>query len=74
MNYICPVEGAQGGDRRRSTPSSPTNPLIFPSEETLAKVKIFDAEAADNQELKENSRRYRRVSRDGAALLTEPLG
>ena len=28
------------------------NPLIFPDDETLSKVKIFDAEAADNEDLK----------------------
>jgi spermidine/putrescine transport system substrate-binding protein len=34
-------------------PELAANPLIFPDEATLAKVKIFDAEAADNKELKE---------------------
>ena len=52
VNYICPVEGAKEAmleiDREIAE-----NELIFPSEDTLAQVKIFDAEAADNQEYKE---------------------
>ena len=45
VNYICPVKGRRTRCRR-STRSSPKNPLIFPDEETLANVTIFDAEAA----------------------------
>ena len=51
VNYICPVEGA-ADEIRAIDASLADNELIFPSEETLANVKIFDAEAADNQEYK----------------------
>jgi spermidine/putrescine transport system substrate-binding protein len=52
VNYICPVEGAQE-EIRKLDPALADNELIFPSDETLSKVKIFDAEAADDMELKE---------------------
>lgn len=52
VNYICPVEGAKE-ELAQQDPELARNELIFPSEETLAQVKIFDAEAADNQEFKE---------------------
>jgi spermidine/putrescine transport system substrate-binding protein len=52
VNYICPVEGAKE-EIEAIDPDLAKNPLIFPDEATLAKVKIFDAEAADNKELKE---------------------
>ena len=52
VNYICPVEGAKE-EIRAIDASLADNPLIFPDEATLAKVKIFDAEAADNTELKQ---------------------
>jgi spermidine/putrescine transport system substrate-binding protein len=51
VNYICPVEGAKEAIKAIDA-SLASNQLIFPSEETLAQVKIFDAEAADNQEYK----------------------
>lgn len=51
VNYICPVEGADA-EIRAIDASLADNELIFPSEETLANVKIFDAEAADDPELK----------------------
>jgi spermidine/putrescine transport system substrate-binding protein len=51
VNYICPVEGAKE-EIRAIDASLADNPLIFPDEATLAKVKIFDAEAADSQEFK----------------------
>jgi len=51
VNYICPVEGAKE-EIRAIDASLADNPLIFPDEATLAKVKIFDAEAADNTEYK----------------------
>ena len=47
VNYICPVEGAQAAIQAID-PALADNPLIFPDAETLAKVKIFDAEAADD--------------------------
>lgn len=49
VNYICPVKGA----KEEIDPELAANPLIFPDDATLAKVKIFDAKAADNQDLKE---------------------
>jgi spermidine/putrescine transport system substrate-binding protein len=52
VNYICPVEGAKE-EMEKIDPEIAANELIFPSEETLANVKIFDAEAADQQEFKE---------------------
>ena len=51
VNYICPVEGADE-EIRALDGSLADNELIFPSEETLANVKIFDAEAADDPEFK----------------------
>jgi spermidine/putrescine transport system substrate-binding protein len=48
VNYICPVEGADE-EIRAIDASLADNKLIFPDEATLANVKIFDAEAADNQ-------------------------
>ena len=52
VNYICPVKGARE-EMLKLDPAIAKNELIFPSEETLAKVKIFDAEAADNKDYKE---------------------
>jgi spermidine/putrescine transport system substrate-binding protein len=52
VNYICPVEGAKEAIRSIDE-SLADNTLIFPDEATLAKVKIFDAEAADDKALKE---------------------
>ena len=37
INYVCPVDGVQRRARRRSTRSSPSNPLIFPDETMAAK-------------------------------------
>lgn len=52
VNYICPVKGAKE-EIEAIDPELAANPLIFPDAATLAKVKIFDAKAADDQELKE---------------------
>jgi spermidine/putrescine transport system substrate-binding protein len=52
VNYICPVEGA-AEEIKAIDASLADNTLIFPDEATLAKVKIFDAEAADDAEYKE---------------------
>jgi spermidine/putrescine transport system substrate-binding protein len=46
--YIPPVAGA-GEWARKYDPSVANNPLIFPQKETLAKVKIFDSNALNNQ-------------------------
>jgi spermidine/putrescine transport system substrate-binding protein len=52
VNYICPVVGAQE-ELAKIDPELAENPQIFPDDATLAKVKLFDAEAADNTEFKE---------------------
>jgi spermidine/putrescine transport system substrate-binding protein len=52
VNFICPVEGAREA-MLELDPELAENELIFPSEETLANTFIFDAEAADEQEFKE---------------------
>ncbi len=52
VNYICPVKGAKE-ELAKLDPDLAANPLVFPDEATLAKVKIFDAEAADDTALKQ---------------------
>jgi spermidine/putrescine transport system substrate-binding protein len=52
VNYICPVVGAKEV-MEQLDPSLAKNPQVFPDEETLSKVKLFDAEAADNTDFKE---------------------
>ena len=51
VNYISPVNGAKE-EAAKLDEALANNQLIFPDEDTLSKVKIFDAEAADNQDLK----------------------
>jgi len=52
VNYICPVQGAKD-ELLRIDADVAKNPLIFPTDEMLANVKSFDAEAADNPDFKE---------------------
>jgi len=52
VNYICPVQGAKE-ELAKLDPDLAANPLVFPDEATLATVKIFDAEAADDTALKQ---------------------
>jgi spermidine/putrescine transport system substrate-binding protein len=52
VNYICPVVGARE-ELLKIDPKIAKNVLIFPTDEMLAKVKLFDAEAADNPDFKE---------------------
>lgn len=52
VNYICPVEGAKEAIVAIDE-SLAENPLIFPPQETLAKVHIFDAEAYESQDFRE---------------------
>jgi spermidine/putrescine transport system substrate-binding protein len=52
VNYICPVEGAQD-EIAKIDRSLARNELIFPTEETRSNTFIFDAEAADNPDFKE---------------------
>jgi spermidine/putrescine transport system substrate-binding protein len=49
VNYVSPVKGAKA-ELAKIDPKLADNPLIFPDEDTLSKVKIFDAEALDNQD------------------------
>ena len=52
VNYICPVKGAREVLLQQD-PDIAENELIFPPDDVLAQVHIFDAEAADNQDYKE---------------------
>jgi spermidine/putrescine transport system substrate-binding protein len=52
VNYITPVKGAKE-EAAKIDPALAGNPLIFPDEATLAKVKIFDSAALDNQDYAE---------------------
>jgi spermidine/putrescine transport system substrate-binding protein len=49
VNYVSPVKGAKE-ELAKIDPKLAENPLIFPDEDTLSKVKIFDAEALNNQD------------------------
>jgi spermidine/putrescine transport system substrate-binding protein len=49
INYVSPVKGAKE-ELAKIDPKLADNPLIFPPAETLSKVKIFDAEALNNQD------------------------
>jgi spermidine/putrescine transport system substrate-binding protein len=49
VNYITPVKGAKE-EAAKIDPKLADNTLIFPDEETLSKVKIFDSKAANNQD------------------------
>ncbi len=46
--YIPPVKGA-GTWAKKYNPPIGSNPLIFPSEETLSKMHIFDNAALNNE-------------------------
>ena len=52
VNYICPVQGADE-EIKAIDASLAANQLIFPDAATLAKVKIFDATAADDKAYKQ---------------------
>ena len=49
VNYITPVVGAQA-EAEKIDPELAENQLIFPNEETLAKVKVFRALNADEEQ------------------------
>jgi spermidine/putrescine transport system substrate-binding protein len=49
VNYVSPVKGARA-ELAKIDPKLADNPLIFPDEDTLSKVKIFDADALNNQD------------------------
>ena len=49
ITYVSPVKGAKV-EARRVDPELADNPLVFPDEETLSKVVIFDVKALTNQD------------------------
>jgi spermidine/putrescine transport system substrate-binding protein len=49
VNYVSPVKGAKEAARKIDAKLA-DNPLIFPDEETLSKVVIFDKDALQNQD------------------------
>jgi spermidine/putrescine transport system substrate-binding protein len=51
VNYICPVQGAKE-EMLKIDKEIAANPLIFPDQKTLDNVKIFDANALNNQAYK----------------------
>ncbi len=48
VNYICPVEGAKA-EMEKIDPDLAASPLIFPTEEDLAKVHVFRALSPDEE-------------------------
>jgi spermidine/putrescine transport system substrate-binding protein len=48
VNYICPVKGAKA-EMLKIDKSLANNPLIFPTQEVLDNVHIFDSNALNNQ-------------------------
>ena len=50
VNYICPVEGAKA-EMEKIDPSLVDSPLIFPTAEDLANVKVFRTLSADEETL-----------------------
>ena len=49
VNYVTPVKGAKE-EAAKLDPKLASNPLIFPDDETLSKVVIFDSKALSNQD------------------------
>jgi spermidine/putrescine transport system substrate-binding protein len=49
VNYVTPVKGAKE-EAAKIDPKLADNPLIFPDEDTLSKVVIFDSKALSNQD------------------------
>jgi spermidine/putrescine transport system substrate-binding protein len=49
VNYITPVDGAKA-EAEKLDPALADNQLIFPNEETLAKVQVFRALTADEEQ------------------------
>ena len=52
VNYMSPVRGARE-ELERTDPETARNPLIFPDDEMLANVKIFDNNALNNPDYAE---------------------
>jgi spermidine/putrescine transport system substrate-binding protein len=49
ITYVTPVKGTKE-EARKLDPKLADNPLVFPDEETLSKVVIFDSKALTNQD------------------------
>ena len=49
VNYVTPVKGAKE-EAAKIDPELADNPLIFPNDDTLSKVVIFDSKALTNQD------------------------
>jgi spermidine/putrescine transport system substrate-binding protein len=49
IQYVSPVKGARE-ELRKIDPKLADNPLIFPDDETLSSVKIYDDKALGNQD------------------------
>ena len=49
VNYVTPVKGAKE-EAAKIDPKLAENPLIFPDDDTLSKVVIFDSKALSNQD------------------------
>jgi spermidine/putrescine transport system substrate-binding protein len=47
--YYIPAVAGAGAEAKKFDPSVASNPLIFPTKEMLAKVKIFDSKALNNE-------------------------
>jgi spermidine/putrescine transport system substrate-binding protein len=52
INYVSPVVGAKE-EMEKLDPDLAANPLVFPDEDTLSKVSIFDSEALSNADYNE---------------------
>jgi spermidine/putrescine transport system substrate-binding protein len=49
INYVSPVVGAKEA-MEKIDPDLASNPLVFPDDETLSKVSIFDSKALQNED------------------------
>jgi spermidine/putrescine transport system substrate-binding protein len=49
INYVSPVKGAKE-EMEKLDPDLAANPLVFPNDDTLSKVAIFDSKALSNQD------------------------
>ena len=52
INYVSPVVGAKE-EMEKLDPELAANPLVFPDEDTLSKVSIFDSKALSNPDYNE---------------------
>ena len=49
INYVSPVKGAKE-EMEKLDPDLASNPLVFPDDDTLSKVAIFDSKALSNED------------------------